>query len=72
LEGCAKEKNKCQLITSASANFFKVMYYAEQSEEDLKMAIDVCNSLKKKLSIPSEKVGSKIKDLESFVGFSLP
>ena len=40
--------------------------------EDLKVGTDVCNSMKKKLSIPGEKVGSETKDLESFVGSNLP
>ena len=49
-----------------------MMHYAEQSEEDLNMVIEVCNNMKKKLSVSGEKTVSRTKDLESFVGCSLP
>jgi len=72
LEHCVKEKNKAQLITNAWGGFFEVMHYAEANEEDLNMVVAVCKSLKKKLTICGEKVVSKSKDLESFVGCDLP
>ena len=50
LEVCAKEKNKFQLVTIAWGSFFfEMMHYAEQSEEDLNMMIEVCNNMKKKV-----------------------
>lgn len=72
LEGCEKEKNKAQLITNAWGCFFELMHYAESNEEDLKMVIEVCNSMKKKLTVSGEKVVSKSNDLESFTGCSVP
>ena len=72
LEECAKAKNKVQLVTTAWGSFFEMMHYAEQSEEDLNMVIEVCNNMKKKLSVSGEKTVSRTKDLESFVGCSLP
>ena len=58
--------------TTAWGSCFEMMHYAEQSEEDLNMVIDVCNNMKKKLSVSGEKTVSRTKDLESFVGCSLP
>jgi len=72
LEGCMKEKSKCQLVTTAWGAFYEVMHYAEPNEEDLKMVIEMCNDMKKKMAVSGAKVISKSKDLESFVGCSLP
>ncbi|KAJ8419737.1 hypothetical protein Cgig2_030248 [Carnegiea gigantea] len=67
-----EEKNKVQLITNAWGGFFEVIHYVEANEEDLNMVLEVCKSLKKKLIILGEKLVSKSKDLESFVGCDLP
>ncbi|KAJ8445971.1 hypothetical protein Cgig2_001289 [Carnegiea gigantea] len=45
---------------------------AKANEEDLNMVVEVCKSLKKKLTISGEEEVSKLKDLESFVGCNLP
>ena len=67
-----KEKNKSQLLTTAWGAFFEVMHYAEPNEEDLKIVIEMCNDMKKKMAVSGAKAISKTKDLESFVGCSLP
>ncbi|KAJ8439272.1 LOW QUALITY PROTEIN: hypothetical protein Cgig2_030207 [Carnegiea gigantea] len=59
LEHCVKEKNKAQLVTNAWRGFFEVMHYAEVNEEDLNMVVEVCKSLKKKLTILGKKLASQ-------------
>jgi len=42
------------------------MHYAESNMEDLKMIKEMCNNMKKKLTVTRKKGCSKSKDWESF------